>query len=96
METSVELTLATLAPNQSAWLTEIGGDRSFRRRLMELGLLPGTRITLRKRAPLGDPIELIVRGCSLSIRMREAKAIGIRRDPPTESQVVPVAALATA
>lgn len=53
----------------------VGGDRAFRRRLMELGLLPGTTTTRLRVAPFGDPVELSVRGARLSIRRAEARAI---------------------
>ena len=45
-----------------------------------LGLVPGTRVELLRVAPLGDPVELLVRGASLSIRKAEASAIQVRRD----------------
>lgn len=54
-------------------------DRLVRRRLLELGLLPGTHIEVVRRAPLGDPIELSLRGYRLSIRADEARAIGVER-----------------
>lgn len=56
----------------------VRGERSFRRRLMELGLLPGTAVTFLGTAPLGDPLHLMVRGCQLSIRRSEATLIGVR------------------
>jgi ferrous iron transport protein A len=55
----------------------VGGERAFRRRLMELGLVPGTRVELVSVAPLGDPIELLVRGASLSIRRSEAACVQV-------------------
>ncbi len=73
------MTLAELAPGQRATLSAVGGDRAFRRRLLELGLVPGTVVELRKVAPLGDPLEFAVRGCNLSIRKREAAAIVVER-----------------
>jgi Fe2+ transport system protein FeoA len=54
-------------------------DRLVRRRLFELGLLPGTRLEVIRRAPLGDPLELSLRGYRLSIRAEEARAIGVER-----------------
>lgn len=54
-------------------------DRVVRRRLLELGLLPGTHVEVVRRAPLGDPIELSLRGYRLSIRADEARAIGVER-----------------
>ncbi len=56
-------------------ITEVGGARSIRRRLMELGLVPGTPIGVVNIAPLGDPLELQVRGGRLSIRREEAASI---------------------
>lgn len=61
----------------------VGGERPFRRRLMELGLLPGTEVVVIRVAPLGDPIELRVRGCLLSIRRSEARAIAVTRTAAT-------------
>ncbi len=55
----------------------VGGERAFRRRLMELGLVPGTRVELISVAPLGDPLELLVRGASLSIRKAEAACVQV-------------------
>ncbi len=56
---------------------QLRGDGSFRRRLMELGLLPGTTVTVVGRAPLGGPLELLVRGCSLTLGREEAGGIEV-------------------
>lgn len=56
----------------------VRGERGFRRRLMELGLVPGTRVSYLGVAPLGDPLHLLVRGCQLSIRRSEADQIRVR------------------
>lgn len=56
----------------------VEGERSFRRRLLELGLVPGTRVTFLGVAPLGDPLHLLVRGSQLSIRRNEAAQIRVR------------------
>jgi ferrous iron transport protein A len=69
--------LAQLAVGHVARIDRVGGERAFRRRLMELGLVPGTRVEFRGVAPLGDPIELLVRGTGLSIRRAEAEAISV-------------------
>lgn len=58
-----------------ATIRQVGGPRGFRRRLMELGLVPGTRIVKTNVAPLGDPLELVVRGSRLSIRHADAAAL---------------------
>lgn len=73
------MTLADLVPSEKATLVDVGGARAFRRRLMELGFVPGTVVTLDKVAPLGDPLEFTVRRCSVSIRRREAAAITVER-----------------
>jgi ferrous iron transport protein A len=62
---------------QVVTVAHVGGERSFRRRLMELGLLPGARVEVVGVAPLGDPIELLVRGSSLSIRRAEAREVSV-------------------
>lgn len=74
------MTLAQVPAGQSATIAYVGGERSFRRRLMELGLVPGTRVELIAIAPLGDPLELRVRGCSLSIRRSDADSVAVVRD----------------
>ncbi len=56
-------------------LERVDGERAFRRRLLELGLLPGTLIKVLRVAPLGDPLELSVRGTRLSIRGAEARQL---------------------
>ena len=65
--------LSDLSAGCTAALIEVGGDRSFRRRLMELGLLPGTQLTLVRRVAIGDLLELEVRGCHLSLRCSDAR-----------------------
>lgn len=59
-------------------IAAVGGERGFRRRLLELGLLPGTAVTVLRVAPLGDPVELVVGGTHLSIRRREAQHIEVQ------------------
>ncbi len=71
------MTLGDVAIGVPVTVTHVGGDRAFRRRLMELGLLPGTRVEIVRVAPLGDPIELMTRGCFLSIRKQEARLVDV-------------------
>lgn len=71
------MTLAHIGRGRPVVVQHVGGDRAFRRRLMELGLVPGTRIEVVGAAPLGDPLELLVRGCSLSIRRGEALCVTV-------------------
>ena len=65
--------LNDLSAGATASLLEVGGDRSFRRRLMELGLLPGTELRLVRHVKVGNLLELEVRGCHLSLRCSDAK-----------------------
>ena len=69
--------LSSLALRQPARIVDVGGGRSFRRRLMELGFLPGAEVTLLGVAPMGDPLDLELRGCRYSLRRAEADAIGV-------------------
>jgi ferrous iron transport protein A len=69
--------LSELDLSEVADIEHVGGERAFRRRLMELGLVPGTRVELKAVAPLGDPLELLVRGASLSIRRADAALVRV-------------------
>jgi Fe2+ transport system protein FeoA len=71
------MNLAQTQIGQIVTVTHLAGEGSFRRRLMELGLVPGTRVELIGVAPLGDPLELLVRGSSLSIRRAEAEDVSV-------------------
>ncbi len=73
--------LADLAVTQSAVVVRVSCARPTAIRLMEMGLLPGTRVTLLRRAPLGDPLELSINGYSLSIRRAEALLVDVQRAP---------------
>ena len=73
------MTLAEAELHQPVRVKHVGGERTFRRRLMELGLVPGTKVSVEKIAPLGDPLELRARGCTLSIRAAEARAVDVER-----------------
>lgn len=66
------MSLDLLRPGTSARLLEIGGERAFRLRLMELGLLPGESVRLVRRTEVGGVLELEVRDCRVSLRCQEA------------------------
>lgn len=55
------------------------GEKTYRRRLLAMGLTPGTAFAVTRQAPMGDPVELRVRGFSLSLRREEAAALHIER-----------------
>ena len=71
------MTLAELAPGNRGTITVVGGEGALRRRLLDMGLTPRTRVELRKRAPMGDPLELRLRGYTLTIRKSDAQQIEV-------------------
>lgn len=66
-----------LSPGQGGKIERIGGEGELRDRLLDMGLTPGTHIVLRKAAPLGDPIQLSLRGYELTIRKADAARIAV-------------------
>ena len=62
---------------QEAVITAVGGEGALRCRLLDMGLIPKTRVRVEKVAPLGDPLELRVRGYSLSLRKEDAGKIEV-------------------
>ena len=71
------MTLDKVAPGQGGVITQVGGEGVLRRRLLDMGLTPGTRVSVRKIAPMGDPIELFLRSYVLTIRKEEAANIAV-------------------
>ena len=71
------MTLSELKIGSAAIITDVGGDGALRRRLLDMGLTPKTKVMVRKVAPLGDPIELYLRGYELTIRKDDANNIQI-------------------
>ena len=67
--------LKSLADGKSGIVEKIELTGATKRRLIEMGITPGTKITVLKRAPLGDPIEILLRGYSLTIRGTDAEQI---------------------
>ena len=70
-------TLKDVKVGQSAKVVKLHGEGALRRRIMDMGITKGTVITVRKTAPLGDPIELHVRGYELSLRKSDAELIEV-------------------
>jgi len=68
-------TLKELKPGDNAIVIKVLGEGAVRRRLMDMGVTKGVKITIRKVAPLGDPIEVNLRGYELSFRKDEAENI---------------------
>lgn len=76
------MTLDKLPIGKTAVITAVGGEGALRCRLLDMGLIPKTKVKIIKVAPMGDPIELSVRGYELSIRIEDAQKIDIE---PEES-----------
>ena len=71
------MTLDAVPPGSSARIRRLTGDPALRERLVELGLTPGLVVRLLRRAPLGDPLEVQVRGYRLAIRADEAASVEV-------------------
>lgn len=71
------MTLDELQLDQPAKVSKLLGEASIRRRLMEMGITPGVTVLIARRAPLGDPLDIKVRGYHLSLRKYEATAIEV-------------------
>lgn len=72
------MTLRDVRPGQTVTVTAINTEGMFKRRIMDMGITTGTSITLIKTAPLGDPVEVTVRGYQLSLRKEEASSIKVQ------------------
>ena len=91
------MTMDELRPGQSAWITSVGGDGALRHHLLDMGLTPKTEVVLQKVAPMGDPIQIALRGYELTLRLDEAKNIEIEDvhidgEPshPAEGRIAPI------
>ena len=71
------MTLRELSVGQSGRVLTVGGEKVLRRRLLEMGITPRTVITVKKVAPMGDPIELLLRGYVLTLRLEDAEKITV-------------------
>lgn len=70
-------TLREVACGETVTIVKLHGEGALRRRVLDMGLTKGSRVYVRKVAPLGDPIELTVRGYELSIRKRDAEMVEV-------------------
>ncbi len=71
----MQLKLSEFAVGQSGVIKSVSGEGKIRRRLFDMGITPGAEIYLRKRAPLGDPIEVTIRDYELTLRKNEAELV---------------------
>jgi DtxR family Mn-dependent transcriptional regulator len=78
-EKSKLISLGNLLPGEKGQVVEIKGKGTLRKRLLDMGMLPGTEVQLKKVAPLGDPVDVLVKGYHLSLRKAEAEEILITK-----------------
>lgn len=69
------MTLREVPVKTTVSVVKIGGEGAFRRRIMDMGITKGSQIYVRKVAPLGDPVEITIRGYELSLRKDDAESI---------------------
>lgn len=74
-----EMTLDALKPGQSGTVTSLKGDPGIRKRITEMGLTKGATVLVERVAPLGDPMDIKVRGYRLSLRKDEASRVEVAR-----------------
>ena len=72
-----QLSMDHLPEGARARVAEVGGEGAMRRRLLDLGLIPGTWVTCRGRAPAGDPGAYAFRGCVVALRAKDAAAVAL-------------------
>ena len=71
-------TLADLKPGESGVVDVGGGEKALHRHLLDMGITPGVSILLQKTAPMGDPVELHLRGYALTLRLEDARKITLK------------------
>lgn len=74
------VSLDELKEGQSARVRQVGGEKKLRLRLLELGLTEGCELTLLKRAPFGDPLQIRLRGFDLTLRAADARVIQVKSE----------------
>lgn len=74
------MTLKEAKPGMNLVVRSIRGESAYKRRIMDMGITKGSRIFVRKVAPLGDPVELTIRGYELSVRKEDAECVEVAED----------------
>lgn len=72
------MTLGDAAVGSTVVVTKIEGDSAYKRRIMDMGITKGSELFIRKVAPLGDPVEITVRGYELSVRKNDAQCVLVK------------------
>ena len=80
------MTLTELEIGQCAAVTAVGGEGALRQHFLDMGVIPGARVTLVKYAPMGDPMELMIQGYELTLRLADAQKIEITPVPAQEAK----------
>lgn len=79
-ENQLPQTLADLVPGQSGIVDAVGGEAALHRHLLDMGITPGVKVLLNKTAPMGDPVEIHLRGYSLTLRLDDAAKITLKQE----------------
>lgn len=74
------MTIDDLKIGEIGTIAQVGGEGPLRLRFLDMGLIPGTKVRLQKVAPMGDPIQIQVRGYELTIRREDARKITLREE----------------
>lgn len=72
--------LNLLKPGESGIIKAVGGEGALRLRLLDMGLIPRTEVRVQKIAPLGDPIQILIRGYDLTLRKEDAAMIDVEKE----------------
>ena len=86
------MTLKEIKVGQSACVTAVGGSGALRQHLLDMGIIPGTEITVVKLAPMGDPVEICLHGYELTLRLDDAEKIEVEEVTKTYTDQKPVLA----
>lgn len=81
--------LSALRVGQAALVARVDGEAAMGRRLMDLGLIPGTPVTCLGVSPAGDPAAYLIRGAVIALRRRDAKAVSVRPLPAGTGRAAP-------
>ena len=85
---SISMTLKELKTGQSALIEAVGGEGALRQHFLDMGVIPGVEITVDKLAPMGDPMELVIHGYKLTLRIDDASKIDVTPCEKTKSEEI--------
>ncbi len=79
-----QLNMDALRDGQSAYVKFVDTDPAMRRRLLDIGLIPGTKVTCQGRSPAGDPAAYLIRGAVIALRSKDALCVSLEREAASE------------